>query len=256
MRTSLVVIALSAAMWGAALSPVANAAEFNVLSATGIREVVEDLVPKFERSTGHKATVGFANAGTILRRLAEGEAADMIILPREAVDGLVKDSKATADSVVVIARAGIGVAVRKGASKPDISTPDAFKQTLLAAKSITYLDPAGGGVSGVHLTKVFERLGLTNDIKAKTVFHRNAAEAGAFIIDGRAEVGMNLIPELLPIAGIDVVGPLPADLQLTNIYAAALTSNAKDPAAGKALADFLGSPEAVSLIKAKGMDPG
>ena len=105
----------------------------------------------------------------------------------------------------------------------------------------------------MHLTKVFDRLGLANDIKAKTVFHRNAAEAGAFIIDGKAEVGMNLIPELLPIAGIDVVGPLPADLQLTNIYAAALTSNAKDPTAGKALADFLRSPEAVSLIKATAM---
>jgi molybdate transport system substrate-binding protein len=258
MRTGLVVITVcaAAALPSAPIAPSANAAEIKVLSATGIREAIEDLAPKFERSTDHKLVVAFANSGTVLKRLGEGEAADVIILPREAVDGLVKDGKANASSVAIIARAGIGVAIRKGAIKPDISTPDAFKRALLAAKSVTYLDPAGGGISGVHVSKLLDRLGIANELKPKTLFHRNAAEAAAQIVDGKAEIGMNLIPELTPITGIEVVGPLPGDLQHTIVYSTAINSNAKEPAASKAFADYLRSPAAALVVKAKGMDPG
>jgi molybdate transport system substrate-binding protein len=240
----------------APLPPHADAGEIKVLSATGIREAIEDLAPKFERATGHKVVVAFANSGTVLKRFAEGESADVILLPREAIDGLVKDGKANANSVAIVARAGIGVAIRKGAIKPDIATADGFKRALLTAKSITYLDPAGGGVSGVHISKVLDRLDIANEINAKTVFHRNAAEAAALIVDGKAEIGMNLIPELTPISGIDIIGPLPGDLQLTNVYAVVITSNAKEPTASKAFSDFLRSPEAAIVVKAKGMEPG
>jgi molybdate transport system substrate-binding protein len=148
------------------------------------------------------------------------------------------------------------VAVRKGALTPDISTPETLKRALLAAKSITYLDPAGGGVSGAHFAKVLDRLGIADAMKAKTVLHPNAAAAGVLVANGDAEIGINIIQELIPLSGIDVVGPLPSDLQNTIVFAAALMTGAKDTAAATALIEFLRTPEAAAVIKTKGMEPG
>jgi molybdate transport system substrate-binding protein len=232
------------------------AAELKVLSALGVKEVVEDLGPKFERATGHKLTIAFANLGTIRKRIQSGEAADVVFLPSQGIEGLVKDGKANAATVAAVARGGIGVAVRKGAPKPDVSTPEALKRALLAAKSMTYLDPAGGGVSGVHFAKVLDRLGIAEAVKPKTVLHRNSNEAAALLVNGTAEIGVNLIQELLPKAGIEVVGPLPGDLQYSIGYAAAVMTDAGEAAAAKALIDFFRTPEAAAVIKTKGMEPG
>jgi len=234
----------------------AVAAEIKVLSANGMREVMEDLGPQFERATGHRLTITFATLGVIVQRVQGGETADLIVIPRQGVDRLVKDGKATADTVTVLARAGIGLAVRKGAPKPDISTAEALRRALLAAKSITYLDPAAGGTSGVHFVAVLDRLGIAAEMKLKTILHPNARAAGALVANGAAEIGINLIQELIPLPGIEVAGPLPGDLQNNLVFAAATMTGTVEAAAARALIDFLHTPEAATVIKAKGMESG
>ena len=140
----------------------AEAAELKVLSATGMQAVMEDLGPKFERATGHKLAITFATLGAVVKRVQDGEIADVVVIPQQGIDGFVKDGKAVAGNVTVLARSGIVVLVRQGAPKPDISSPEALKRTLLAAKSITYADPALGGTSGIHFAKVLDRLGIAN----------------------------------------------------------------------------------------------
>jgi molybdate transport system substrate-binding protein len=235
----------------------AEAAELKVLSAIGMQSVMEDLGPKFERATGHKLAISFATAGAAIKRAQGGETTDVVIATRQGIDGLVKNGKAAADNVTVLASAGISVAVRKGAPKPDISSPDALKRTLLAAKSISYVDPASGGASGIHFVKVLDRLGIANEMKLKTVFPnpQTPAEVGVLVANGEAEIGVHIIVELISVAGIDLVGPLPGDLQNTIVFAAAVMGSAKDAEAAKALVNFLRASEAVAVIKAKGMEP-
>ena len=187
MRRRLLVAVLYAALSASPLvscACFANAADIKVLSGSGIREVVQDLTAKFEHATGHKLAISFASVGTIVNRVRDGESADVLIIPRQGFDSLVKDGKASAGDVTVIARGGIGIAVRKGVARPDISTPDALKRALLSAKSITYLDPAAGGSSGAHFAKVLERLGIADAMRGKTVLHRNAAAAAAQLVNG------------------------------------------------------------------------
>jgi len=233
-----------------------EAAEIKVLCANGMRGVIEELGPRFERATGHKLAVSFGTLGVIVDRVQKGETVDVVTLPRQGIERLVKDGKADGGSIAVLARAGIGVIVRRGAAKPDISTPEALKRSLVAAKSITYLDPAAGGTSGAHFAKVLDRLGIAAEMKSKTVLHPNARAAGALVANGDAEIGINLIQELIALPGIDLVGPLPADLQNTLVFAAVIMTDAKDRTAAKSLIDFLRTPEAMSVIKATGMDPG
>jgi molybdate transport system substrate-binding protein len=235
----------------------AEAAELTVLSAFGMQSVLEDLGPKFERATGHTLAISFATGGATVKRAQDGETADVIIALRQGIDGLVKDGKAMTDNVTVLARSGIVVVVRKGAPKPDISSPDALKRTLLAAKSLSYVDPASGGASGIHFAKVLERLGIANEMQAKTVFPnpKTPAEVGVVVANGEAEIGVHVIQEVISVAGIDVVGPLPGDLQNTIVFAAAIMASAKDAEASKALVNFLRTPEAAAVIKAKGMEP-
>jgi molybdate transport system substrate-binding protein len=235
----------------------AEAAELKVLSAIGMQSVMEDLRPKFERATGHKLAISFTTAGAAVKRAQSGEAADVVIATRQGIDGLVKNGKAAVDNVTVLASAGISVAIRKGAPKPDISSPDALKRTLLAAKSISYVDPASGGASGIHFVKVLDRLGIANEMKSKTVFPnpKTPAEVGVLVANGEAEIGVHIIVELISVAGIDLVGPLPGDLQNTIVFSAAIMSGAKDAATAKALVDLLRTPESAKVIKAKGMEP-
>jgi molybdate transport system substrate-binding protein len=235
----------------------AEAAELKVLSAFGMQSVLEDLGPQFERATGHKLAISFATGGATVKRAQEGETADVVIALRQGIDGPVKDGKAMADNVTVLARSGIVVVVRKGAPKPDISSPDALKRTLLAAKSISYVDPASGGASGIHFAKVLDRLGIANEMQAKTVFPnpKTPAEVGVLVANGEAEIGVHIVQEVMSVAGIEIVGPLPGDLQNTIVFAAAIMASAKDAEASKALVNFLRTPEAAAVIKAKGMEP-
>ena len=164
-----------------------------------------------------------------------------------------KDGKAAAGNVTVIARSGISVFVRKGAPKPDISSPEALKRTLLAAKSITYANPAATA-AGAHVAKVLDRLGIADEMKSKTVFRKNGGSV-VLVANGEAEIGVTVIQDVISRAGVELVGPLPGDLQDTIVYAAAIMAGAKDTAASKALVDFLRTPEAAAVIKARGMEP-
>ena len=231
----------------------AQAADINVLSAVPMRAVMEDLGPKFERASGHKLAITFNNLGTIVKRVQGGETPDVVIIPRQGIDGFLIDGKATAGNVTDIARVGFGVAVRKGAPKPDISSPEAFKRALLAAKSITYGNPAAGSASGAYFVKVLDRLGIADEMKSKTVFPKSGA-AEVLVANGEAEIGVNHLVQLVPFAGIEVVGPLPGDLQGFDVYTAAIMAGARDTEAPKALLNFLRTPEAAAVIRAKGME--
>ena len=254
---SLVAAANIGCMFLLVLGIKAEAAELTVLSAFGMQSVLEDLGPKFERATGHKLAISFATGGATVKRAQDGETADVVIALRQGIDGLVKDGKAAADNVTVLARSGIVVIVRKGAPKPDISSPDALKRTLLAANAISYVDPASGGASGIHFAKVLDRLGIANEMPSKTVFpnSKTPAEVGVVVANGEAEIGVHVIQEVISVAGIEIVGPLPGDLQNTIVFATAIMASAKDAAAAKALVHFLRTPEAAAVIKAKGMEP-
>jgi len=235
-----------------------QAAEVKALITNQMKAVMEDLGPKFERATGHKLAITFAGLGVVVSRVQGGETADVVILPREGIDGFVKDGKAAVGNVTVVAISrGLGVVVRKGAPKPDISSPEALKRTLLAAKSITYGTAGGGGASGIQFAKVLDRLGIANEMKPKTVFSPGGAGAGlgSFVANGGAEIGVHWFHELIPVAGIELVGPLPGDLQETSVLSAAIMTGAKDAKASKALVDFLRTSEAATVIKAKGMEP-
>jgi molybdate transport system substrate-binding protein len=235
----------------------AEAAELKVLSAFGMQSVLEDLGPKFERATGHKLTLAFATGGATVKRVQDGEAADVVITLRPGIDTLVKDGKAPAGSMTVLARSGIVVIVRKGAPKPDVSSPDALKRTLLAAKSISYVNPASGGASGIHFAKVLDRLGIANEMKSKTVFPnpQTPAAVGVVVANGEAEIGVHIVQEVISVAGIEIVGPLPGDLQNTIVFAAAIMGGTESAEAAKALVSFLRTPEAAAVIKTKGMEP-
>jgi molybdate transport system substrate-binding protein len=236
-------------------STAADAAELKVLSALGMKAVVDDLRPQFERATGHRLAVTFATAGAAVERVRNGEAFDVVIVPRSGLDGFVKDGKALPGDAAVIARSGIGVAIRKGASKPDISSAEALKRALIAARTITYSKPEGGGASGIHFANVLHRLGIADEMKPKTVFHPATSTVGAMVASGEADLGVHQIQELLAVGGIEVVGPLPGELQNNITFSAVLMTKAKEPDAGRALISFLRTSDAAAVIKTRGMDP-
>jgi len=237
-------------------TPMAKAAEIKVLCAIALQQLMEDLGPKFDKATKHNLSVTIAPLGQALKRLQDGEAYDVVILPQRGIEAIAKDGKIVTRTVTGIAVTRIGVGVRKGASKPDISTSEAFKNVMLSAKSITHGNPAYGGISGVHVVKVLERLGITEQMKVKTVLLDKAGLAGVLVADGRAEIVIQPIQELVVVPGIEVVGPLPEELQDTVTYQAAITPDAKGVEALMMLIAFLRNPESIAVIKAMGMEPG
>jgi molybdate transport system substrate-binding protein len=237
------------------MSLAAQAAELKVLSAIGMRLVMEALGPKSEQATRHKLAISFAASGVIVERIQGDETIDVIMLSRPALARLMKDGKLVAGSETVLARSGIGVSVREGAPKPDISSPEALKRTLLAAKLITYSNLVLGGASGAHFAKVLDRLSISTEMKPKTVFSKIPGEVGQLVAKGEVEIAVHQIQELISITGIEIVGPLPGDLQNTIVFSGAIMTGAKEAELGKALINFLHTPDAAAAIKAKGMEP-
>lgn len=233
----------------------AFAADIKVLVAIGIKEVFEELIPMFERASGHKLVVSYATLGAAVKQVQDGEVADVVVIPRPGIDTLSKGGKIAKSSISTVAKSGIGLAVRKGAPKPDISTPDALKEALLTAKSITYANPAHGGASGVHFAKVLERLGIVDQMQAKTVFLPKAGPVAALVVEGRAEIAIQQLQELAADPGVEIVGPLPGDLQLTIVFSGAIIASSKVTEAAQALLNFTRTPEATRVIKAKGLEP-
>jgi molybdate transport system substrate-binding protein len=222
-----------------------------VLCTNGLKTVMLELVPKFERTSGTKLTITWGSAAGLVKELESGAAADLAILTAESIDDLIKRGKVVAGSRVDLARSGIGIAVRKGASKPDIGSPDALKQTLLAAKSVAH---SKTGMSGIYFPTVLARLGITDAMKLKIVMPEPGTPVGEVVAKGGAEIGVQQISELLPVTGVEVVGPLPAELQKITIFSAGILAAAKEPDAAKALVTFVAA-EGRPLLGSKGLEP-
>jgi molybdate transport system substrate-binding protein len=238
-----------------ALASAAQAAEINLMSSGGMRVMLIDLTGAFERATQHKVTATYGAPGTIKGRITAGEPIDVLVFPAPSLDDLVSQAKIVADSKVILARSGMGVAVRAGAPKPDISTPEALKRTLLAAKSIVYTDPALRSPSGVHFANVLTRLGIAEEMKAKSKLHDGTSFNAELVAKGEIEIAIQQISEILPVQAAELVGPLPGDLQLTTVFATGIGTGAKEPAVAKEFIRFLTSQAATAVIKAKGMEP-
>jgi molybdate transport system substrate-binding protein len=236
---------------------VAAPVDVKVLSTTAMKMVFEELTPQYERATGNRLSVTFGPSAQLEARVGEGEAADMAILTTAGAKVLEGSGKIVAGTLVDVARSTIGIAVRKGAPKPDISSAENFKRAMLAAKSIACSKPVGGGQSGAHLAKIFERLGITEAMAAKSKYGGGGTGglAGLFVERGEAEIGIQQMAELMMVDGLDVVGPLPADLQAVTPFTAAIPASANNPDAGRAVIAFLTTPAAKAVIKAKGLEP-
>jgi len=232
----------------------AAAAEIKVLTAGAFKQVLLVLVPDFEKQTGHKVVLENDTVGALTKRIEGGEAFDLAVLTPAAVNDLSTKGKFVAGSRTNLGRVGVGVVVKEGAPKPDISSVDAFKKTLLAAKSVAYIDPAAGGSSGIYVAGLLDKLGVAADVKPKAKLIPGGAVA-EHIARGEAEIGIHQISEILPVKGITLVGPLPADIQNYTVYAAGLGTNGKESEAAKALLKTLSGPAAADVLKSKGMEP-
>ena len=232
-----------------------SAAEIKVFSTIGVQAALEELAPKFEKATGHKLTITWGTAALLVKRVQAGESADLLVLTKQSLDVLLKEGKVSPGSDANFASSGMGVVVKKGTPKPDISTPEAYKQTLLKAKTIAYSNPASGGASGVFFAKSLERMGIADQVKDKTRHPPPSGNAANLVVSGEAELAVQQEPEVVSVAGVDLVGPPPGDFNNITTYAAGVGPDSKDPNAGKALIKFLQSPEAAAVFKARGLKP-
>ena len=233
----------------------ASADEIKVFSTIGVKGALEELTPQFEKLSGHKLNIIWSTAALLAKRVQSGEQADALILIKSNIETLLKENKIVPGTETLFGQSTFAVAVKAGAPKPDISTPDALKKTLLAAKGVSYSDPASGGASGVHIAKQIERMGITEDLKNKTKFPPSGGFSGTLLISGEADIAVQSKPELLSVPGVEVVGPLPGDMAFTVVYAAGVQSGAPNADAAKALVQFLKSPAAQTVFKAQGYDP-
>jgi molybdate transport system substrate-binding protein len=237
------------------MSQLADAADLKVISGGAFRQVLNALATQYEKEGGNKLDVTYQTVGQHMKLIQSGqEEFDVAVLTPEAIDGLIKDGKVVAGSRADLAKVGIGVVVKAGAPLPDIGTVEAFKKALLAAKSVAYIDPAAGGSSGIYVGRLLERLGIAKDVNAKAKLIQGGAVADA-IADGEAEIGIHQISEILPVKGVVLVGPLPAEIQNFTVYSAGVATAAKDGATASGLVKFLTGPHAAPIIKAKGMEP-
>jgi molybdate transport system substrate-binding protein len=227
-----------------------QAAELRVLAGGSLTGVLNELGPQFERASGHKLVIHFDSTPNLIKLATSGEPFDLVVVPID----LFKDAAAKArfGPPVNIARVGYGVAVRAGAPRPDVSTPDALKKTLLDAKSIAYL-PASA--AGAYVTSVFERLGIGEAMKAKTKIQTSTGAIAQAVANGDAELGIFLV-NVLKAPGVELAGPFPAELQQELVFTAGVAAASKQADAAKAFIDFLTTPAAIAVIKAKGMNPG
>jgi molybdate transport system substrate-binding protein len=251
MRMRAVVAAL--AKLGAAsamLAGMADAAEIKVIGSPGVREISTRLVPEFEKATGHKVSIVWDGVNNVAKRVSAGETADLVFLPAAEIDQLIKEGKLVAASRVDLAKSGIGVAIRAGAPKIDASSSEGIKKALLAAKTIAY----SAGPSGVHMAALIQKWGIADQIKIAPV--PTGMPVGEVVARGDAEIGFQQVSELLPVKGIDYLGPLPADIQEVTVFSAAVHKAAGPTEAARALLKFLTAPAAIPVIKKAGMEPG
>jgi molybdate transport system substrate-binding protein len=228
-----------------------SATEIKVLSTHAALEVLSELGPKFEEATGYTLSFSYDPANAITRQIENGAPFDVVIITRKAVDDLVRQGKILPDSCVDIGRSGLGVSVRKGAPKPDISTVESFKQTMLGAKSVIR---STEGTSGRYFETLLNRLGIADEMKGKIKLGPSGRVA-EFVARGEVEIAVQQVSELLPVIGADFVGPFPSELQLFTVFSAGVSMASKEPKVSKAFIDFLTAPTSASVIRAKGLEP-
>jgi molybdate transport system substrate-binding protein len=230
-------------------------AEIKVLSAGAVQSMVMALGAEFERESGHKLNLTFNTAGSLRERIANGEQADLVILSESAIAALDRPGMFVPGSITDLGRTVTGVAVKEGAAVPDISTPAAFKQALLAARTVAYTDPKAGGSSGTFFAGLLDRLGIADEIKKKAVLGQRGHDVALSVADGRAEIATTFISELLPQKGVKVVGPLPGDLQNANTYTAAIPAGSAVRDAATAFLRKLTDPATAARWTAAGLEP-
>ena len=234
---------------------VATAAEIKILSGSAIETTMAVLVPQFEQSSGHKIAYDFNGAiGAMADRVLKGEAADVVIVSRQQIDALEKAAKVVPGSDTDIAKVGVGLFVRKGAPKPDISSVDAFKSTLLAARSIGWNDPAAGAPVSLYMIGVLERLGIADAMKPKTVAFKQRSERFEAVARGDVEIGFNQISEIIAAPGVDLLGPLPAPIQNYTLFTGGVVATSKEQEAARSLLRFISSRAAQAIWQARGFD--
>jgi molybdate transport system substrate-binding protein len=233
-------------------STFASPAEIKILSTMAVRSVMEQLIPEFERASGHKVVIAYDTSNIMAKRVQDGEAVDLAILTPALIEDLAKQGKVVPGSNVMVARSGVGIAVRAGAPKPEIGTVDQLTRTLLDAKSIAYTST---GQSGTYFAGLIDRLGIGEQVRAKAKIPKGGS-TGDLVARNEAEMAVQQIPELMATKGIELIGPLPAEVQYMTDFSAGVAAGARQPDAAQALIVFLTTPEAARVIKAKGMEPG
>jgi molybdate transport system substrate-binding protein len=233
------------------LPGMAQAAEIKLLASTAIKDAYLELLPQFEKVTGHKVTAAWSSTPDIQKRIAAGEAAELVILGNSGTEELLKQGKLAPNSRANFAKSGIGVAVRAGAPKPDISSADAVKKSVLAAKSVAY----SAGASGIYLVSMFEKLGISDEVKSKTAMVRPGEPVGEVVARGDAEIGFQQVSELIAVKGIEYLGPLPAELQNITVFSGGIHIATKEADAAAALLKFLTAPPATPTLKKRGLEP-
>jgi molybdate transport system substrate-binding protein len=229
--------------------------QVKVFSTIAVQSALEALVPPFEKAKDCRLDIAWNTAPVLVKRLQGGETADVLILNRAGMDAMIRDGRALAGSETTLASSATALAVKAGAPRPDISTPEALKRTLLAARAISYSDPAAGGASGIYFAKLIERLGIAQEFNAKTRFPPPAGLCGDLLVSGDVELAVQQKPELLQVPGIEILGLLPGDLHMVTVFVACVEKSSAEAATGKALIDLLRSPDAAVVFRARGLDP-
>ena len=247
------VLALLTAIPLAVAATAAGAADIKVLAAAAVKEPFEQLVAVFDRESGNKVDATFGPVGGLVNKIKAGEKPDVIILSAAGMDGLDKQGSLVTATRAELGRAVASVAVKAGAPAPDISTPDAFKQALIAARKVAYTDPAAGGTAGIYFTKLLQTFGIADQVKAKAVLGSSGAAVADAVAKGDADLGVTFGSELLPNKGVKIVGPLPQSIGLTVAYVAAVASWSKEGDAARALIGYLTKPASRDHFKGAGL---
>jgi molybdate transport system substrate-binding protein len=226
-----------------------------VYCTIGMQSAVERMVPQLEAAGGATLAFTWATAPMLIRRLQAGETADLMILNRAGMDTMMKEGRVLAGSATKIAGSPVSLAVKAGAPRPDISTVEALKRSLLAAKSISYTDPAAGGASGIYFAQLIEKLGIAQEVNAKNTYPPAGGFSGALLLTGQAEIAVQQKPELLHIQGIEILGQLPGALNMVTVFVAGIAAASTQAAAAKKLIACLKSSEVAAILRAKGLDP-
>lgn len=231
---------------------IGESAEIKLLASGALKEAYLELIPAFEKTSGHKIVPAWSSTTEIRKQISAGDNHDLVILGDSGTQALIRDGKLVGSTRAVFAKSGIFIAVRAGSPKPDISSAEALKRTLLAAKSVGYSQ----GASGTYLVSMFQKLGIYDQVKAKASLAGNNVPVGDKVVSGEAEIGFHQLSELLPVKGIDIIGPLPPELQQLTVFSGALHSAATENDAATALIRFLTAPAAQETLRKYGLEPG